>query len=187
MTPPTSADETAVLDDTRRWVERAVIGLGLCPFAKAVHATGRVRYVVSQARDEEALRSDLLREMRALVDADPLEIDTTLLIHPFVLTDFFEYNFFLGEAERALQALDLVGTLQVASFHPDYRFARTRPEAMRNYTNRSPYPMLHLLREDSVTRAVEAFPDPALIYEKNEATLDALGPEGLARVLSGKD
>jgi len=186
MTDPAPADEATVIAQTRNWVERAVIGLGLCPFAKAVHATGRLRYVVSFARDEEDLRSDLLREMRALIEADPLEVDTTLLIHPRVLLDFFDYNMFLSEADRCLQSLDLVGTLQVASFHPDYRFARTPADGMRNYSNRSPYPMLHLLREASVTRAVDAFPDTDLICEKNEQTLEALGHEGLARVLLGQ-
>ncbi|MGC4091746.1 MAG: DUF1415 domain-containing protein [Polyangiaceae bacterium] len=183
MTDPLESAKNDALLATRSWVERAVIGLGLCPFAKAVHVTGRLRYVVSDAHDEEALRSDLMREMSDLVAQPPEQLDTTLLIHPFVLTDFYDYLLFLDVAQRALKRLNLVGVLQVASFHPRYQFANTEPDALRNYSNRSPYPMLHLLRESSVTRAVEAFPDTSTIYEKNQATLEALGRTEVERLL----
>ncbi len=185
MTDPTEGpSEDSVIEATRTWVDRVVIGLGLCPFAKAVQVSGRVRYSVSRARDTGALRGDLTHAMLALMAVDAAVVDTTLLIHPWVLDDFLDYNDFLDEADATLEELDLVGELQIASFHPDYRFADTRPHDMRNYSNRSPYPTLHLLREASVTRAVDGFPDPDSIYEKNVATLEALGLEGLERALA---
>ena len=172
-----------VIEATRRWLERAVIGLNLCPFAKAVHAKGQVRFVASAARDADALLEDLLAEMQRLRDTDPADIDTTLLIHPHVLGDFDEYNAFLDVADAALESLDLDGVLQVASFHPDYRFAGTEAGDASNCTNRSPYPILHLLREDSVSRAVDAFPDPDAIIERNIATMEQLGSEGYRKLL----
>jgi hypothetical protein len=168
----------ACIAATREWLERAVIGLNLCPFAKAPHAKGQVRYVVSDATGPEALLADLLHELRHLADADPDELETTLLIHPFVLGDFLDYNDFLDVADAAVSELDLDGELQVASFHPDYQFADTAPDDIGNYSNRAPYPTLHLLREASVDRAVAAFPDAASIYERNIATLRRLGHAG---------
>ena len=170
---------------TRRWVERAVIGLNLCPFAKAVYVKQQVRFVLSDASTPEALLEELAEELVLLRDADPEQIDTTLIVHPDVLTDFLEYNDFLDNADAAIEALDLQGILQVASFHPQYQFAGVAPDDASNYTNRSPYPTLHLLREDSVERAVAAFPDPDVIVERNIATLDQLGVEGWHRVLAG--
>ena len=172
-----------VIAATRRWLERAVIGLNLCPFAKAVLAKGQVRFVASAARDTGALIEDLAAEMALLRDTPATDIDTTLLIHPHVLQDFHDYNEFLDVADAALEALDLDGVLQVASFHPDYQFAGTAPDDVSNATNRSPYPILHLLREDSVARAVEAFPDPDEIVERNLATMQRLGDEGYRRLL----
>ena len=176
-------DTDAVIARTRHWLERAVIGLNLCPFAKAVHAKGQVRWVVSDAQDDEALLHDLVHEMRHLATVDPARVDTTLLIHPRALTDFDRFNQFLDRADAALQALDLDGVLQVASFHPDYRFAGTDDDDITNASNRSPFPILHLLREDSVERAVAATPDAAEIYERNIATLERLGPEGWAALM----
>lgn len=172
-----------VIGATRRWLERAVIGLNLCPFAKAVHAKGQVRFAVSAARDTDALLEDLIAEMQRLRDADPAVLDTTLLIHPHVLGDFHAYNAFLDVADATLAALSLEGVLQVASFHPDYVFAGTTPDDPTNATNRSPYPILHLLREDSVSRAVEAFPDADVIVERNLATMRELGLAGFRRLL----
>ena len=172
-----------VIDATRRWLERAVIGLNLCPFAKAVHAKGQVRFVVSEARDTDALLEDLVAEMQRLRDTDAAEVDTTLLIHPHVLGDFTEYNEFLDVADATLAALSLEGVLQVASFHPDYRFDGTEEDDPTNCTNRSPWPILHLLREDSVSRAVDAFPDPDEIVERNLATMEKLGLEGFRKLL----
>ena len=169
-----------VLAVTRAWVDRAVIGLNLCPFAKAVQARNQIRYVVSEVTSAEALLLELREEMQRLNAADPAEIDTTLLIHPEVLNDFLEYNEFLGAADGLLVELELDGVLQVASFHPQFQFAGTRAEDVTNATNRSPYPTLHLLREDSVDRAVAAFPLAEVIYEKNIRTLQALGADGVA-------
>lgn len=168
---------------TQRWLRRAVIGLGLCPFAKAVVARDQVRYVLSAAATPEALLAELHDELLWLHETDPAVVDTTLLIHPQVLTDFADYNDFLDEAEAAVDALGLEGEIQIASFHPDYRFAGTAPDDPGNCTNRSPYPMLHLLREASVERAVAAFPDPDAIVDRNIETLEKLGLEGYRRLL----
>lgn len=171
------------LDDTRRWLERAVVGLNLCPFAKAVYVKQQVRLVLSDATTSEALLEELAEELLRLRDTPAEEIDTTLIVHPFVLEDFLDYNDFLDNADAAVEALDLQGVLQVASFHPHYQFAGAGPEDAGNYTNRSPWPTLHVLREDSVERAVAAFPDPDVIIERNLQTLEALGAEGWRKLL----
>ena len=175
--------DTDPLALTQRWVERVVIGLNLCPFAKAVQTRGQVRYTLSRATSPAALLVDLQAELTSLRDADPAVVDTTLLVHPHVLQDFYDYNDFLAEAEQLLLELGLDGELQIASFHPDYCFADSQPDDVANYTNRSPFPTLHLLREASVSRAVDAFPDASRIYERNIATLRALTPEALALLL----
>lgn len=169
-----------VIADTRDWVVKAVIGLNLCPFAKAVHVNERIRYVVSDATEPEALLKDLARELLALNRADPEDVDTTLLIHPGVLTDFLDFNDFLDAADALVEELKLDGVLQIADFHPDYQFDGSDPEDIANYSNRSPYPTLHLLREESIERAVESMPDTASIYENNLDTLARLGHEGWA-------
>ncbi len=166
------------LGDTRRWIERAVIGLNLCPFAKAVYVKEQVRLVLSDATTPEALLEQLAEELVLLRDTDPQQIDTTLIVHPDVLADFLDYNDFLENADAAVEALDLQGVLQVASFHPQYQFAGAAPDDISHYTNRSPWPTLHLLREDSVERAVAAFPDPDVIVERNIQTLETLGLDG---------
>jgi uncharacterized protein len=165
---------------TCAWIERAVIGLNLCPFAKAVYVRRQIRYTVSEALSAEALLSDLEGELHFLAQADPAAVDTTLLIHPHVLTDFFDYNDFLGLADDAIERLGLVGVIQIASFHPAYQFADTATDDVTNCTNRSPYPMLHLLREASVEKAVAAFPDAAEIHERNIETMRRLGAAGWA-------
>jgi hypothetical protein len=166
------------LDATREWLERAVIGLELCPFAKAVHLKDQIRWVESGARDAETLLGDLVRELQVLAAADPAAIETTLLVHPQVLQDFGDYNDFLDVADAALVELGLEGELQIASFHPQYRFDGTAADDVTNFTNRSPHPTLHLLREAGIERAVASFPDAAQIYEKNVATLRRLGAAG---------
>ncbi|MBX3620105.1 MAG: DUF1415 domain-containing protein [Rhizobacter sp.] len=166
--------------ETRAWVERAVIGLNLCPFAKAVQVKGQVRYVASEATAPDALLAELSSEMVRLAEADPAVLDTTLLIHPQVLGDFLDFNDFLGLAEDALAQAGYEGVLQLASFHPQFQFAGTAPDDVSNATNRSPFPTLHLLRETSIDRAVAAFPDAEAIYEANIRTLEDLGPEGWA-------
>ena len=172
--------------DTRRWLEKAVIELILCPFAKAVYVKEQVRFLLSDATTPEALLEQLAEELLLLRDTPAEQIDTTLIVHPQVLTDFLDYNDFLDNADAAVEALDLQGMLQVASFHPQYQFAGTAPDDVSNYTNRAPWPTLHLLREDSVERAVAAFPDPDVIVERNIATLDRLGVEGWNRLLAGE-
>jgi hypothetical protein len=169
---------------TRHWLEQAVIGLNLCPFAKAVHVKEQIRWVESPARDAQGLLDDLLRELQLLAAADPETVETTLLIHPHALNDFLDYNDFLDVADAAIDELGLTGVLQVASFHPNYQFAGTAPDDVENLSNRSPHPMLHLLREDSIDRAVAAFPDTATIYERNIETLRRLGADGWRRLMS---
>lgn len=181
----TSAD--TVIATTRHWLERAVIGLNLCPFAKSVHVKEQVRYVVSTATQAPDVMDDLERELRLLEEADPAQIDTTLLILPDAVADFLDFNDLLYFAERLLGSLGLEGTLQIASFHPHYQFAGTEPDDIENYTNRAPYPILHLLREDSIARAVAAFPDAADIYERNQATMRRLGHDGWQRWMAGED
>lgn len=167
-----------VVARTRAWIERAVIGLDLCPFAKAVHARERIRYVVSAATTPEALLQDLERELAHLASTPAEATDTTLLIHPEVLGDFLDYNDFLELADDSVERLGFAGVLQVATFHPQYQFADTAPDDITNCTNRSPYPTLHLLREASVDAAVAAFPQTDEIYLRNMQTLRRLGREG---------
>ena len=171
-----------IIAATQRWLEVAVIGLNLCPFAKAVHVKRQIRYVVTEVTDANALLEVLRDEMSALAQADPDVVETTLLIHPQALTDFLEYAAFLQQADRALRKAGYEGVLQIASFHPDYVFADSEPEDIENCSNRSPYPMLHLLREESVEQAVAAFPDATDIYERNIQTLRRLGHEGWRRL-----
>jgi hypothetical protein len=175
MNPSDHIESERVIAHSRAWLERVVIGLNLCPFAKAVHARGQIRSVVCDATDPDSLLTALRDELDRLATADPTLIDTTLLIHPRVLTDFDAYNQFLDQADAALVDAGLEGVIQVASFHPDYRFAGSAADDIDNATNRSPYPMLHLLREASVERAVQAFPDAAAIYQRNILTLRTLG------------
>ncbi|MDO8314010.1 MAG: DUF1415 domain-containing protein [Rugosibacter sp.] len=177
-----------VITATQRWLERAVIGLNLCPFAKTVHVKRQVRYAVSSAQTSDAVLDDLERELRTLVAAKPENLDTTLLILPYALAKFTDFADFLDLVEIALKVQGLTGVIQVASFHPQYRFADTEINDISNFTNRSPYPVLHLLREESLARAIQAFPDTAAIYEQNMATLRTLGLAGwLALGLNAPD
>ena len=176
------ASAAAVIAMTREWIEKAIIGLNLCPFAKTVYANDRIRYCVSEAQTEDALLVDLTRELRGLQAADPQTCETVLLIHPGVLNDFLDYNDFLDVADATVEALGLTGEIQIASFHPRYQFADSGPDDVENYTNRSPYPMLHLLREESVERAALAAPDVDAIAERNIETLRRLGLEGWRRL-----
>ena len=173
-----NSDQDTVIRDTQRWLTTAVIGLNLCPFAKAVHVKNQIRYKVSEATEPEGLLQDLIQELILLRDADPEKIDTTLLVHPQVLQDFFDFNDFLDVADAALEELDLDGIIQVASFHPDYQFSGADPGDIENFSNRSPYPTLHLIRESSIAQAVSAIPNAEDIYETNMATLRRLGHEG---------
>ena len=177
-------DAAAVEADVRRWLERAVIGLNLCPFAKAVYVKDQVRIVVSDASTERALLEQLGEELALLRDTPAEQVDTTLLVHPQVLGDFLDYNDFLDDADGLVAAMDLEGVLQVASFHPQYQFAGTEPDDADNLTNRAPHPILHLLREASIDRAVAAYPEPDAIIERNVATMRELGADGFRKLLS---
>ena len=167
-----------VLTQTRHWLEKAVIGLNLCPFAKAVYVKNQVRLVVSQARHADDLLEELDRELDLLVATPAEEVDTTLLIHPTLFDDFLDFNDFLEIAEGVVDEHGLDGVVQLASFHPQFQFDGTEPDDIGNYTNRAPFAMLHLLREESVERAVEAFPEAEAIFEQNIATLEKLGHAG---------
>ena len=168
---------------TRRWLDEIVIGLNLCPFAKKELVRNRVRFVVSDAESEEALLKALMGELRHL-EALP-ETETTLLIHPRVLTDFVHYNDFLDVADGLLVELDMDGEFQIASFHPDYQFEGTNSDDPENHTNRCPYPMLHLLRESSVGRAVDSYPDADSIPQRNIELMNRMGRDQLVALLQG--
>lgn len=173
-----AVNKEQVLAEMRAWLEKAVIGLNLCPFAKSVYVKNQVRFVVSEAKHLDGFLEDLDRELDLLAEANPEEIDTTLLIHPTLLPDFNDFNDFTIIAEAAVEEHGLEGILQVASFHPAFQFADTEPDDIGNYTNRAPYPTLHLIREASLERAVAAYPDPEAIYGRNIETLKKLGIAG---------
>jgi hypothetical protein len=176
--------------DTQRWLERAVIGLNLCPFAKSVHVKGLIRYVVSDATTPAELLVDLKNELNLLSDKDLASVsiayDTALLIAPNCLQDFLDFNDFLAKADKLVAKMKLEGTLQLANFHPQYQFAGTEPDDITNFTNRAPYPTLHLLKESSIDQAVEAFPEAEAIFEANMATMERLGVEGWNALEVGK-
>ena len=173
-----AAGSAEILGATQRWLERAVIGLNLCPFAKGVVAKKQVRYALTVAATADQLLAELEHELALLASTAPDDLDTTLLIHPWAMTDFLDYHFFLGEVDALIRKLGHEGVFQVASLHPAYEFAGSAPDDIANFTNRSPYPMLHLLRESSIDRAVAAFPEAAEIFERNIETMERLGHEG---------
>jgi hypothetical protein len=168
-------NDRAVIDATKKWLKDVVIGLNLCPFAREAYVTERIRYVVSAADSPEALRAQLADELLLLQTLDPAKVETTLIIHPKVLVDFLDYNDFLDIADQTLVNLELEGIFQVASFHPRYQFEGTDFDDPANRTNRSPYPMLHILREASVERAVDEYPDVDKISARNIETMRRLG------------
>ncbi|PLC54311.1 peptidase [Pollutimonas nitritireducens] len=171
-------DDEAIFDATRHWLLQAVIGLNLCPFAKNVYVKNLIRYVIIRACEEPVILADIETEIRHLSATDSTELDTTLLILPDGFHDFDDFNGFLPRAERLLKRTKMTGVLQIASFHPEYRFADSRPDDIENYSNRAPYPILHLLRESSIATGLLAFPDASVIYERNQETLRRLGLEG---------
>src|SRR6516225_3765772 len=180
-------NDQAVVEHTRRSISSFVIGLGLCPFARQVFDAGRIHYAVTPARDETTLLNDLASELQLLGASPSTQIETTLLIHPHVLGNFLDYNDFLGVVDQLLEELRLCGTIQVASFHPQYRFSGTEPNAAENYTNRSPYPMLHLLRETSVSQATDASDEVLEIPRRNIETMRNLGREHILKRLQALD
>jgi hypothetical protein len=167
-----------ILEQTRHWLEKAVIGLNLCPFAKAVYVKNQVRLVVSHARHADDLLEELDSELDLLASTPSDEIDTTLLIHPTLFDDFLDFNDFMEIADDVVIEHALEGVVQLASFHPGFQFEGTEPDAISNYTNRAPFAMLHLLREESIARAVQAFPEAEAIFEENIKTLEKLGHTG---------
>ncbi len=168
-----------IVASTKRWISSMVIGLNLCPFAQRVFDAGTIRYVICETTDESILTNFLAEELKFLAAVSPTVVETTLLIHPNIFRDFLDYNDYLEVADDLLVRLDLDGVIQIASFHPEYQFADTAADAVENYTNRSPYPMLHLLREESVSAVAEDEEKLLAIPERNIATLRALG---IARV-----
>lgn len=178
--------EQHVIEQTKLWLERAVIGLRLCPFARAVYINNGIRYVVSTATSSDELAGILSDELTHLAHTDPAECETTLLIHPQALLDFDEYNQFLDFADAIISETALDGVLQIASFHPRYQFDGTGPEDIENYSNRSPFPMLHLLREASISRAIEEYPDIDEVGARNQETLNALGHAGWQKLWEQK-
>jgi uncharacterized protein len=176
--PNAASSDEAVMGLTQDWVLKAVIGLNLCPFAKAEHVHGRIRYEVSHATSRDELLQNLEQSIQFLWAQNPEQVETTLLMHPWALGDFFDFNDFLADVDDLIENLGLTGELQVASFHPQYQFADAAVDDITNFSNRSPYPTLHLLREASIERAVQAFPDAADIYERNMAVLRQLGLDG---------
>ncbi|MCP5269352.1 MAG: DUF1415 domain-containing protein [Zoogloeaceae bacterium] len=181
--PPADPEAAAgIVAATQQWLERAVIGLNLCPFAKAVHVKQQIRYAVTAAQTADELLAELAEELQLLAATDARLLDTTLLIHPQVMGDFIDFNFFLAEADALIRNLDFDGVFQIASLHPRYEFSGSDPDDIENFSNRSPYPTLHLLREASIDRAVAAFPDAAEIFDRNIDTLNRLGHEGWRRL-----
>ena len=174
----TTPDSATVTDHTRQWLEKAVIGLNLCPFAKAPHVKNLVRIRVSQARHLDGFLEDLDRELQLLGDTPADELETTLLVHPTLFPDFDTFNQMLDIADAAVVDNGLEGIVQIAPFHPDFQFEGTDSDDIGNYTNRSPYPTLHLIREDSIAKAAQAFPDASAIFERNIALLEKMGHEG---------
>lgn len=172
-----------IIAQTRCWVERAVVALNLCPFAKKPVEGEQVRYVVSRAENEETLLADMQQELEHLRATDPKLIETTVLIHPYVLNDFFDYNDFLAVVDAFLEETGYAGEFQVASLHPDYQFAGTEPDDAENYTNRSPYPVLHLLREALLEKAILSYARPDKIPERNIRTMETVGAEKMVQLL----
>lgn len=176
--PTQNHNQQIYIDDTVRWLEKAVIGLNLCPFAKAVHVKGEIGYCVSMAEDSTEIMLLLKDQLISLVEGENQKYDTALIILPMAFADFYAFNDFLYKTDKLLRRSQLDGVIQVASFHPKFQFEGTDEDEISNYTNRAPYPTLHLIREESMDKAVEAFPDAELIYEANIETLEKMGHEG---------
>ena len=178
-------DKQAVIEHTKRWISSVVIGLNLCPFAKRVFQGDLIRYVVSEATSEEDLLDDLEAELRKLAAVSDSETETTLIIHPLVFENFLDFNDFLAVGDKLVKSLRLRGTIQIASFHPDYQFEDTASDDVENFTNRSPYPMLHLLREESITNVAADSEELLEIPQRNIKLLKSLGRDKLLDMLKG--
>lgn len=174
-------DEKAIIHAVRQWVETVVIDLNLCPFAKKVHLQNGIRFSVSNALTQEDLLLHLHDELIRI--SENTSIKTTLLIHPFVLEDFLTYNQFLAYADDLLDEMNLTGVFQIASFHPDYQFAATEKDDVENFTNRSPFPVLHILSEEDIQQAISTYPNIDEIPLRNEQKMRDLGPEKMKALL----
>ena len=175
---PQHLTDEDIIQHTKIWLEKAVIGLNLCPFAKAPYNKGQVRIVVSHAKHLDRFLEDLDNEIQALLNTPANELETTLLVHPTLFGDFFLFNDMLDVADEALVDNQAEGIIQIAPFHPLFQFEGTEADDITNYTNRSPYPTVHLIREESIDRATQAFPDAEVIYERNMALLREMGLDG---------
>lgn len=180
-------DTSLVEARVRQWLEKAVIGLNLCPFAKSVYMKEQVRIAISDAQDIQTITAALQNELQMLVDTSQEQIDTTLLVVPCMFDSFPAFNDYLDIADAVLDSMELIGEIQIASFHPLYQFADTEANDISNYTNRAPYPILHLLREDSLDKAAAQYPDPGVIFERNIRVVRELGAAGWQRLLADDD
>lgn len=171
-------NDQQIISDTTIWLEKAVIGLNLCPFAKAPYVKKQIRIAISHAKHLDGFLEDLDREIQTLLHTPTSELETTLLIHPELFDDFLIFNDMLDNAESALTDHAADGIIQIAPFHPQFQFDNTPAEDITNYTNRSPYPTLHLIREDSIDKAIHAFTDTAVIFERNMTLLRNMGQDG---------
>lgn len=175
-------DRSEVIRKTQVWLKEIVIGLNLCPFAALPFAQDTVRYTVLETEEEEEILEQLKLEMRRLMDTPKILLETSLLILPTAFSNFLDYNDFLHMANDLLEEEDWSGHLQIASFHPEYQFAGTQADDPENYTNRAPFPILHLLREESIASALETVKHPEEIYKRNIKTMEDLGMEGIQRL-----
>lgn len=173
-----SYTDQEIIEHTKIWLEKAVIGLNLCPFAKAPHVKGQIRIAVSHAKHLDAFLEDVDAELQKLLATPAEALETTLLVHPDLFDDFLQFNDMLDLADRAIADNQADGVIQIAPFHPDFQFDGTNTDDITNYTNRSPYPTLHFIREDSIEKAAQAFPDPAVIFERNMNLLREMGHDG---------
>ena len=179
----TPLDAATAIAHTRCWIQRSVIAYNLCPFARKPYEGELVRYVVSDAEEPEQLLADLQQELEHLRNTDLDVLETTVLIHPWVLQDFLDYNDFLDIVDALLEQEGYAEEFQIASLHPDYQFAGTQVDDAENYTNRSPYPVLHLLRIDGVARAIAGYAQPERIPERNIAQMERVGAEHMREIL----
>jgi len=179
------------IERTKRWIEEFVIQYNLCPFAAHPFQKGKIRYCLVESVELEdppagrtGLAKALIKEVQLLASVPSEEIETTLIIHPNILTDFLDFNYFLAVAESILEEMELDGVIQIASFHPQYQYADASPNSAANYVTRSPFPMLHLLREESVAHAIKSHSDTTQIPEENIKKMEALGLKQLKLILS---
>ncbi|CAE6901042.1 DUF1415 domain-containing protein [Vibrio owensii] len=172
-----NTDINAITEQVDQWLNDVVIGLNLCPFAAKPQRNKQIKIFVSEASQEEALLEDILLQLIELSSTEPEKLETTLVVVPNMLQDFWDYNFFIDWVEGLIKQQDWEGIFQVATFHPDYCFGGAEPEDDENLTNRSPYPVFHLIREESMEKVLKHYPDPESIPDTNIARVSALSEE----------